>query len=110
MICDRTIHPQAAATPPDPLAAWLEDPGRTMPSPELFTGELEKCSGFLAQVSLFFRQQNKTYASDDARIAFFVQLLRDHARQWAQGLLKTLPNISYPEFLSEFKGVFEKDD
>lgn len=102
-------NPQAAAAPPDPPAAWLEAPGRTMPSPEPFTGELEKCSGFLAQVSLFFRQQNRTYASDGARIAFFVQLLRDRALQWAQALLKTLPNISYLDFLTEFKSVFERD-
>uniref|UniRef100_A0A3Q4GQM3 DUF4939 domain-containing protein n=1 Tax=Neolamprologus brichardi TaxID=32507 RepID=A0A3Q4GQM3_NEOBR len=95
---------RAAAIPPNPPAAWLEAPGRTMPSPELFTGELEKCSGFLAQVSLFFRQQNKTYARDDARIAFFFPLLLDRVLQWAQELLKNLPNISYPEFLSEFKG------
>uniref|UniRef100_A0A3Q4MT82 DUF4939 domain-containing protein n=1 Tax=Neolamprologus brichardi TaxID=32507 RepID=A0A3Q4MT82_NEOBR len=101
--------PRPLLHPPNPPTAWLEAPGRTMPSPEPFTGELEKCLGFLAQVSLFFRQQNKTYASDNARIAFFVQLLRDRVLQWAQALLKTLPNISYPKFLSEFKGVFEKD-
>uniref|UniRef100_A0A3P9CP96 DUF4939 domain-containing protein n=1 Tax=Maylandia zebra TaxID=106582 RepID=A0A3P9CP96_9CICH len=87
----------------------LSAPGRTMPSPEPFTGELEKCSGFLAQVSLFFPQENRTYASDGARIAFFVQLLRDRALQWAQALLKTLLNVSYLDFLTEFKGVFERD-
>uniref|UniRef100_A0A3P8NYP3 DUF4939 domain-containing protein n=1 Tax=Astatotilapia calliptera TaxID=8154 RepID=A0A3P8NYP3_ASTCA len=96
----------------DPVQRALltqEAPGRTMPSPEPFTGELEKCSGFLAQVSLFFPQENRTYASDGARIAFFVQLLRDRALQWAQALLKTLLNVSYLDFLTEFKGVFERD-
>lgn len=51
-----------------------------MQSSEPIIRQLEKCLGFLAQVSLFFRQQNKAYASDEARIAFFVQLLLDTVR------------------------------
>lgn len=67
-----------------------------MQSPEPFAGELEKCTGFLTQLSLFFA--SRAYASDDAWIAFFAQLLWDHALQ------KTHLNISYPKFLFKFKG------
>lgn len=72
-----------------------------MQSPEPFAGELEKCTGFLAQLSLFFA--SRAYASDDAWIAFFAQLLWNHALQ------KTHLNISYPKFLFKFKGVFKED-
>lgn len=71
-----------------------------MQGPEPFAGELEKCTGFLAQLSLFFA--SRAYASDDAWIAFFAKLLWDHALQ------KTHLNISYPKFLFKFKGVFKE--
>uniref|UniRef100_A0AAZ1XBZ9 DUF4939 domain-containing protein n=1 Tax=Oreochromis aureus TaxID=47969 RepID=A0AAZ1XBZ9_OREAU len=69
--------------------------GHQPPSPELFHGELDKCAGFLTQLTFF-------------SILFFVQLLRDRALQWAQAVLRSHPEISYPDFLSKFKSVFDK--
>lgn len=94
------------STPPAPASA--EPPERALPSPEPFAGEFHKCAGFLTQITLQFRQLRRTYESDGAKIAFFVQLLRGQALNWAQAVLRTSPEITYPDFLSKFKSVFER--
>lgn len=81
---------------------------RSLPTPEPFTGELDKCAGFLMQCSLQFRQQQHLYASDGAKIAYFVQLLCDRALRWSQVVLKSNPDISYADFLLKFRSVFDK--
>uniref|UniRef100_A0A3P9CF10 Uncharacterized protein n=1 Tax=Maylandia zebra TaxID=106582 RepID=A0A3P9CF10_9CICH len=43
-----------------------------LPSPEPFSGETEKCPGFLAQCSLIFREQRRFHNNDGAKIAFLV--------------------------------------
>uniref|UniRef100_A0A3Q0RT84 DUF4939 domain-containing protein n=1 Tax=Amphilophus citrinellus TaxID=61819 RepID=A0A3Q0RT84_AMPCI len=78
----------ALPAPPEPTE-------RPLPTPEVFSGELEKCGGFVTQCSLVFRQQERTFSSDSSKIGFMA-VLRSH------------PNLSYPEFLSKFKGVFDK--
>uniref|UniRef100_A0A3P8QFT6 DUF4939 domain-containing protein n=1 Tax=Astatotilapia calliptera TaxID=8154 RepID=A0A3P8QFT6_ASTCA len=86
-------------------------PSVTAPSalePGPFSGELSKCAGFLTQCSLVFRQQRRLFEDDGARIAFFVQLLRDRALLWAQAALKANPDITYAVFLTKFKNVLEK--
>lgn len=109
--------PQGAEAPAvEPAAAEVTapsalEPGTTglrLPAPEPFSGELSKCAGFLTQCSLVFRQQRRLFEDDGARIAFFVQLLRDRALLWAQAALKAHPDITYAVFLSKFKNVFEK--
>uniref|UniRef100_A0A3Q4GEB8 DUF4939 domain-containing protein n=1 Tax=Neolamprologus brichardi TaxID=32507 RepID=A0A3Q4GEB8_NEOBR len=101
------VEPAAAeVTAPSAL-----EPGTTglrLPAPEPFSGELSKCAGFLTQCSLVFCQQRCLFEDDGARIAFFVQLLRDRALLWAQAALKANPDITYAVFLSKFKNVFEK--
>lgn len=57
----------------------------------------------------FFPQQDRACHIDRVKIDYFVQLLRDRALNWAQAVLKTNLNISYDEFVSQFKGVFSKD-
>lgn len=44
----------AAASPPPGVTPSLEGP---LPMPEPFSGESDKCAGFLAQCSLIFREQ-----------------------------------------------------
>uniref|UniRef100_A0AAZ1XEP7 CCHC-type domain-containing protein n=1 Tax=Oreochromis aureus TaxID=47969 RepID=A0AAZ1XEP7_OREAU len=59
-------------------------PERSLPAPEPFSGEFDKCGGFLTQITLQFRQLRRTYETDGAKIAFMVQLLRGQALNWAQ--------------------------
>lgn len=104
-------EPIPGASASQPASAAQTTPvvvGHQPPSPELFHGELDKCAGFLTQLTYFFRQQIHWYPGDGDKISFFVQLLRDRALQWAQAVLRSHPDISYPEFLSKFKSVFDK--
>lgn len=54
-----------------------------------FSVELEKSGGFLTQRALVFRQQNRTFSSDSAKVSFMVELLMGQALKWAQVVLKT---------------------
>uniref|UniRef100_A0A3Q4G7I1 DUF4939 domain-containing protein n=1 Tax=Neolamprologus brichardi TaxID=32507 RepID=A0A3Q4G7I1_NEOBR len=76
---------------------------RSLPAPEPFSGEFDKCIGFLTQITLQFRQLQRTYETDGAKIAFMVQLLRGQALNWAQAVLRTAPDISYEDFLTKCK-------
>uniref|UniRef100_A0A3P9BK03 DUF4939 domain-containing protein n=1 Tax=Maylandia zebra TaxID=106582 RepID=A0A3P9BK03_9CICH len=96
--------PAAASTPPAPLPP-SDGP---LPTPEPFTGESDKCAGFLAQCTLVFREQRRFHNNDGAKITFFVQLLRDRALKWAQVVLSSDPGIAYADFLSKFQTVFNK--
>uniref|UniRef100_A0A3P8P760 Uncharacterized protein n=1 Tax=Astatotilapia calliptera TaxID=8154 RepID=A0A3P8P760_ASTCA len=58
-----TAGPSSAATP---------SPDGPLPSPEPFSGETEKCPGFLAQCSLIFREQRRFHNNDGAKIAFLL--------------------------------------
>lgn len=60
------------------------------------------------QCSLVFRQLSRTYASDNAKIAYMIELFRDQALRWGQAVLNTRPGITYDEFVSKFKSVFLK--
>lgn len=42
------------------------------------------------------------------RLPFFVQLLRGRALNWAQAVLRSDPEITYHDFHSKFKSVFER--
>uniref|UniRef100_A0AAX7TP33 DUF4939 domain-containing protein n=1 Tax=Astatotilapia calliptera TaxID=8154 RepID=A0AAX7TP33_ASTCA len=96
-----TAGPSSAATPSS------DGP---LPSPEPFTGETEKCSGFLAQCSLIFCEQRRFHNNDGAKIAFFVQMLRDRALKWAQVVLNSDPEISFERFVASFKTVFNREE
>lgn len=79
-----------------------------LPTPELFSGDVGKCAGFLMQCSLQFRQRPHAFSNDGSKISYFVQLLRDRALTWAQAVLSASPEITYDEFLSLFRSVFDK--
>uniref|UniRef100_A0AAX7UVX4 DUF4939 domain-containing protein n=1 Tax=Astatotilapia calliptera TaxID=8154 RepID=A0AAX7UVX4_ASTCA len=74
-----------------------------LPTPEPFSGESDKCAGFLAQVSLTFLELQRFHGNDGAKITYFVQLLRGRALKWAQVVLNSDPVITYADFLSKFK-------
>lgn len=101
-------EPSAPGSLASPHPTPLEPPERALPTPEPFAGEFHKCAGFLTQITMQFRQLRRTYETDDAKIAFFVQLLRGPALNWAQAVLRTHASISYQDFLAKFKCVFER--
>lgn len=73
-------QPQPQASPPlEPHTlqspAPPAPPERPFPTPERFSGDLEKCAGFLTQLSLQFWKQPRAFESDGAKIVYFVQLL-----------------------------------
>ncbi|CAI5693199.1 unnamed protein product [Oreochromis niloticus] len=95
----------ACPLPPSPPPPMRE---HTLPVPEKFSGDLDKCRGFLTQCDLSFRQQTHAYATDGAKIALMVQLMTGRALKWAQAVLRSNPNVSYPDFLTKFRSVFDK--
>lgn len=95
----------ACPLPPSPPPPQRE---HTLPVPEKFSGDLDKSRGFLTQCSLIFRQQTRAYASDIAKITLMVELMTGRALLWAQAVLSAQPSISYSDFLSKFRCVFDK--
>uniref|UniRef100_A0AAX7TDP6 DUF4939 domain-containing protein n=1 Tax=Astatotilapia calliptera TaxID=8154 RepID=A0AAX7TDP6_ASTCA len=91
----------AASTAAPPLSSVSLD--KLLPTPEAFSGELGKCAGFLMQCAMHFSQLPHIFSSDEVKIAYFVQLLRDRALTWAQAQLQANPEITYADFLSKFK-------
>uniref|UniRef100_A0A3Q4H0A6 Uncharacterized protein n=1 Tax=Neolamprologus brichardi TaxID=32507 RepID=A0A3Q4H0A6_NEOBR len=59
----------ACPLPPSPPPALREN---TLPVPEKFSGELDKCGNFLTQRALIFWQQVQAYATDGAKITLMV--------------------------------------
>lgn len=72
-------------------SAHSEPPELSLPVLEPFSGEFHKTVRFLTQLTLQFRQLRRTYETDEAKIAFFVQLLRGQALNWAQAVIRTDP-------------------
>lgn len=95
----------ACPLPPSPPPPQRE---HSLPVPEKFSGELDKSRGFLTQCALIFRQQPQAYATDCSKITLMVELLTGRALQWAQAVLNSQPQISYTDFLSKFRSVFDK--
>lgn len=97
--------PAVSVAPPVPSPVHVD---RFLPTPRAFTGEIDKCAGFLTQCALQFRQQPQTFSTDGAKIAYIVQLLQDRALTWAQAALQAEPDITFSDFLTKFKGVFDR--
>ncbi len=76
-----------------------------MARPTTFTGEVEDCSGFILQVSLYFEMQSHQFTNDRARVAFIISLLSGRALQWAQSLWQANASIttSLSTFIAHFK-------
>lgn len=55
---------------------WKQSLEQSLPAMESYSGEFHKCAGFLTQITLQFRQLQKTYETDGAKIAYIVQLLQ----------------------------------
>ncbi|KAF7640649.1 hypothetical protein LDENG_00025800, partial [Lucifuga dentata] len=65
------------------------------------------CKAFLFQCSLVFSQRAVTYATDEAKIAYIIGLLRGRALAWATAVRgpQLLLHTTYVDFISEMKKV-----
>lgn len=80
-----------------------------VPTPEKYEGDLGQCHAFLMHCGLVFDLQPTSYATDKARIAFVIELLRGRALDWASALLERQDTClaSYQEFTAEMRKLFD---
>uniref|UniRef100_A0A8C5HTM3 Gypsy retrotransposon integrase-like protein 1 n=3 Tax=Gouania willdenowi TaxID=441366 RepID=A0A8C5HTM3_GOUWI len=92
---------------PSALATVGREP--TVPVPERYAGDLGSCQAFLTQVSLVFELQPTSYASDRAKIAYLIGLLRGPARDWGTAVWEKQGEIctSYSRFSADMRRVFD---
>uniref|UniRef100_A0A3B1IPN2 DUF4939 domain-containing protein n=1 Tax=Astyanax mexicanus TaxID=7994 RepID=A0A3B1IPN2_ASTMX len=62
------------------------DAAQPVATPERYSGESDKCRGFLLQCSLVFEQQPSRFPTERSKVAFIVSLLTDRALAWATAL------------------------
>uniref|UniRef100_A0A3B5QZV0 DUF4939 domain-containing protein n=1 Tax=Xiphophorus maculatus TaxID=8083 RepID=A0A3B5QZV0_XIPMA len=65
-----------------PASARLREVSPPMPEP--YTGEIDRCRGFLLQCSLVFSSSPQSFQTDGAKISFVVGNLRGRALKWAE--------------------------
>lgn len=82
-----------------------------LPVPKKFSGELDKCGGFLTQCALVFWQQTQACAADrqtGAKITLMVQLMTGRALKWSQAMLSANPHVTYKDVSDKFCCVVDK--
>lgn len=75
-------HPSTSPAAASPARVSVSDREPSVPFPERYSGDFGSCQAFLTQISLVFRLQPCSYASEEAKIAFLVSLLAGAARDW----------------------------
>uniref|UniRef100_A0A8C9XZN5 Retrotransposon gag domain-containing protein n=1 Tax=Sander lucioperca TaxID=283035 RepID=A0A8C9XZN5_SANLU len=78
-------------------------------TPDKYDGDLGRCRSFLMQCGLVFDLQPNSYATDKARIAFVIELLRGRALDWASAIWERqdICMASYQEFTAEMRKLFD---
>nr|XP_057933442.1 uncharacterized protein LOC131132135 [Doryrhamphus excisus]XP_057933443.1 uncharacterized protein LOC131132135 [Doryrhamphus excisus]XP_057933444.1 uncharacterized protein LOC131132135 [Doryrhamphus excisus]XP_057933445.1 uncharacterized protein LOC131132135 [Doryrhamphus excisus]XP_057933446.1 uncharacterized protein LOC131132135 [Doryrhamphus excisus]XP_057933447.1 uncharacterized protein LOC131132135 [Doryrhamphus excisus]XP_057933448.1 uncharacterized protein LOC131132135 [Doryrhamphus len=81
----------------------------TQPVP--FTGEFNKCRGFLLQCRLVFGQKPDAFLDEESKVSYVFGFLRERALAWAETLYfsRGLP-ISFDELSQEMEAVFHHPD
>ncbi|CAJ1087325.1 hypothetical protein L3Q82_012289 [Xyrichtys novacula] len=94
-----------AALPPD--SVHFKEPFVSHPEP--FSGDFGSCSRFLFNCSLVFKLQPYSYASDEAKIAYTINLLRGKAAKWATALWEGGSSVlnSFETFSAQLRRVFD---
>lgn len=113
-----TTLPPSASPPPVPptvapgsaAAPALREPPTT--SPEPFTGELNKCRGFLLQCRLVFQQKPLSFSTESSKVHYALGLLRGKALIWAEAACSTqqIASLSFDDFSSQLEIVFDHPD
>ncbi|KAK2917253.1 hypothetical protein Q8A73_003999 [Channa argus] len=104
--CSMSASSAEPAPPPQPPTAPAVRKSY-VPPPEPFSGDLDKCRGFLFQCRLVFAQQPQTYASDAAKVAYVVGLLQGRALEWAEAKLGSSFLIPFHTFVEELRKIFD---
>ena len=65
-----------------------------LPPPKPYSGEFDKCRGFLGQCQLLFLHQPSRFRSDGAKVALIISSLSDRALDWAMAAVGTNPQLS----------------
>ncbi|KAK9513191.1 hypothetical protein VZT92_026747 [Zoarces viviparus] len=101
--------PQLALVPSrvDPAASTAVSEPR-VGEPERYAGDPEGCNTFLTNCSIMFALQPRTFASEDARVAFTINHLTGRARLWgtAEWDRRTPACVSFQSFSAELRKVF----
>ncbi|KAK2880214.1 hypothetical protein Q8A73_022912 [Channa argus] len=105
VLCSMSASSAEPAPPPQPPTAPTVSVSY-VPPPEPFSGDLDKCRGFLLQCRLVFAQQPQTYASDAAKVAYVVGL-RLRALEWAEARLGNSFLIPFHTFVEELRKIFD---
>ena len=79
-----TVPPVAPGSPAPPPSLPREP---FVPVPEPFLGKIGHAKGFMLRCSLVFSQQPSSYPTDQAKIAYVINLLRDRAAQFVYFLM-----------------------
>uniref|UniRef100_A0A3B5RF72 CCHC-type domain-containing protein n=1 Tax=Xiphophorus maculatus TaxID=8083 RepID=A0A3B5RF72_XIPMA len=89
-----------------PASARLREVSPPMPEP--YTGEIDRCRGFLLQCSLVFSSSPQSFQTDGAKISFVVGNLRGRALKWAEArsAQHNLFHRTYDSFVLEFTQTF----
>ena len=104
----RSSAPPPVSNPPVSLPTVpVKEP--MVPTPEPYAGEPGSCSRFLLNCTLVFDLQPSSYATDKAKVAFCINLLRGKAAQWATALWSSHSPVlsSFSMFSTELSKVFD---
>lgn len=69
-----SVSSQPSLPDPSPASITIAHPEVPMPPLETFSGDLDRCRGFLMQCTILFRQRPQTFASDVAKVSYVVGL------------------------------------
>ena len=80
----RPAAPSPVAPQGEPLDPRWEP---NLPPPRTYSGEFDKCRGFLGQCQLLFLHQPSWLWSDGAKVALIISSLSDRALDWAMAAI-----------------------
>ena len=80
-----------------------------LPPPKPYSGEFDRCRGFLGQCQLMFRFQPSRFRSDWAKVALILSSLTDQALDWDMAAVGSNPQLSsdLAGFSEEFRWAFD---
>ena len=108
-------QPAASTSPPAPVSVPVpapllpaDAPEPRVGTPERYDGDPETCGPFITNCSLLFSLQPRTFASEQAKVAFTINHLTGRARLWgtAEWERRSPSCTSFQSFADELRKVF----